>query len=83
MLKFIEVVYHLFEFDKVWEINFYSCARWIFNLHKKIKPMKSTLIDLILAVFGWEKKVEGKKVRGKNVEGMNVSRKWMESEMIV
>jgi acetyl-CoA carboxylase beta subunit len=35
------------------------------------------------ALFGWERKVEGKKVRGKNIEGMKVSRKWMESGMIV
>jgi hypothetical protein len=27
------------------------------------------------AVFGCEKKVEGKKIKGKNVEGLKVSRK--------
>jgi hypothetical protein len=31
---------------------------------------------VLKALFGWERKVEGKKVRGKNAEGMNVSRKW-------
>jgi hypothetical protein len=35
------------------------------------------------ALFGWEKKVEGKKVRGKIVEGMKVRRKWMESRMFI
>jgi len=34
-------------------------------------------------MFGWSKKVKGKIVRGKIVEGMKVSRKWMESEMII
>jgi hypothetical protein len=29
-----------------------------------------------MAVFGCEKKVEGKKIKGKNVEGLKVSRKW-------
>jgi hypothetical protein len=49
---------------------------------------KKTKRDIIAkkeskALFGWERKVEGKKVREKNVEGMKVGRKWMKSEMIV
>jgi hypothetical protein len=35
----------------------------------------SLVISNIKALFGWEKKVEGKKVRGMIVEGMNVDRK--------
>jgi hypothetical protein len=35
------------------------------------------------ALFGLQRKVEGKKVRGKNVKGMKVSRKWVESEIIL
>jgi hypothetical protein len=34
-------------------------------------------------LFGLQRKVEGKKVRGKNVKGMKVSRKWVESEIIL
>jgi hypothetical protein len=37
----------------------------------------------IYALFGCEKKVEGKKVKGMIVEGMKVSRKLVESEVIV
>jgi len=34
-------------------------------------------------MFGSQKKVEGKIVKGKNNKWLKVSRKWMESEMIV